>query len=102
MGTELQTQAFHKFQEYSTQYQHQQGEILRYNDKLSKQIQLYERRLALIDKPWATWMEKRKLSVKEWANQNYWQVAIASLLQVYDTVVEFRKYIDQQQQATLE
>lgn len=102
MGTDLQTLASSKLQEYSTQYQQQQSEIMRFDEKLQKEIQGYERRLALIDKPWATWMERRRMAIKEWANQNYWQVSIAGLLQVYDTVVEFRRYIETQHENTLE
>jgi hypothetical protein len=102
MGTDLQIRANQKFQEYNTQYQQQQLSLLGYNERLQREIQAYERRLALIDKPWATWMEKRKMAIKEWANHNYWQVSIASLLQVYDVVVEFKRYVETQQDAKLE
>ena len=102
MGTALCDRANSKLQEYTDQYQRQQGEIMRFDEKIQKEIHGYERRLALIDKPWATWMERRKGAIKEWANQNYWQVAIAGLLQVYDTVTEFRHYIETQQEAKME
>ena len=101
MGTALHTRAYQKFNEYDTQYIQQQNELVQYNTRLQKDIQAYERRLALIDKPWATWMEKRKSVIRDWAHYNYWQVSMASLLQVYDIVREFRGYIQTQQEAQL-
>jgi len=102
MGTDLHHRANVKLADYMHEYQQQQGDILRLDQPLQRQRQGYERRLALVDQPWATWMERRKGAINEWASLNYMQVSIASLLQVYDTVAEFRRYIDTQQEAHLQ
>jgi hypothetical protein len=101
MGTDLQTQAYLKIKEYDAQYFEKQEQLLRVNASLQKTIASYEGRLALVEKPWAAWMEKRKHLIRSIAQHNYWQVSIASLLEVYDIVQEFRQYIEKQQQSKI-
>jgi hypothetical protein len=94
MGTGLHREAFKKFQSFEHQYQNQHKIIIYNHDKLQKEIVGLESRLSLVDKPWADWMEKRKLIGKDWAINNYWQLSIVGLLQIYDLIQEFHSYVD--------
>jgi len=96
LGTGLQKEAYNKFGHYNNQYKQQQSLILSQNEKLHREIMSYESRLSLIDKPWADWLEKRKMLQKEWATANYWALSIHNLIQVYEVIHEFRKYVAQQ------
>lgn len=97
LGTDLQKKASQKFDEYNREYTRQQQFILSHTSSLQRDIHNYESRLALSNHPWATWMEKRKLLIKEWAAYNYLQVAISSLLTVYDQVLYFKRFIENHQ-----
>ena len=48
-----------------------------------------------MNKPWAEWMEQRKLWIKEWALYSYWEVAILGLLQIFNIAHDFKTYIAQ-------
>ena len=94
MGTGLHSEALKKFKSLENQYQQQHQMIVSNHQKLQQEIISLESRLSLIDKPWAVWLEKRKFAGKEWAINNYWQLSIVGLLQIYDLIREFRKYIE--------
>jgi hypothetical protein len=101
LGTDLQKKASHKFDEYNKEYTRQQQIILSHTNLLQRDIRNYESRLALSNQPWATWMEKRKLLIKEWAAYNYLQVSISSLLTVHEQIVYFKRFIETQQEQKL-
>lgn len=102
LGTDLQKKASQEFDKYNREYAHQQRLILSHTSNLQRDIHNYESRLALSNQPWATWMEKRKLLIKEWAAYNYLQVAISSLTTVHDQVLYFKRFIETQQDKKLE
>lgn len=102
MGTDLQTQALVKVKEYDAQFTFQHEKLLSDHTSLQRSIASYEGRLALVDKPWAGWMEKRKGLIRSIAQNNYWQVSIASLIEVSQIVDEFRNFIESRQQAKIQ
>jgi hypothetical protein len=102
LGTDLQKKASQEFDKYNREYAHQQRLILSHTSALQRDIHNYESRLALSNHPWATWMEKRKLLIKEWAAYNYLQVAISSLSTTHDQVLYFKRFIETQQDKKLE
>ena len=102
MGTDLQTQALVKIKEYDAQFDSRHQQLLSNYTSLQRSIASYEGRLALVDKPWATWLEQRKKLIRSIAQNNYWQVSIASLIEVSQIVCEFRNFIESRQQAKIE
>ena len=102
MGTDLQTQALVKIKEYDAQFDSRHQQLLSNYTSLQRSIASYEGRLALVDKPWATWMEQRKGLIRAIAQNNYWQVSIASLIEVSQIVNDFRDFIESRQQSKIE
>ena len=94
MGVGLQQEAYQKFDSYAQQYNNSHSMLLHKNEEINRQIASYEARLSLVDKPWANWLEKRKMIIKDWAYSNYWALSIASLLQMRDVLVDFKRYME--------
>ena len=95
LGTGLHQEAHKSFTTFERRYQEKHQEIVRQNEQLLKEIASIEYRCSLMNKPWAEWMEQRKLWIKEWALYSYWEVAILGLLQIFNIAHDFKTYIAQ-------
>lgn len=93
LGTQMQTRALQTLTQYQQQYAQTQHHLLRQQTALKDQMDRYERRLALVDQPWAAWLEQRKRLLQDWSQGQYNQVALEGLLQIYDHLQDFQAAI---------
>lgn len=91
LGTGLQQESTKKFKECYENYKNKQTEILRRSAWLKETSRSYLSRLALMDSPWASWMEARKNVIKDWAKVKYWILSIKGLLKTAQVASEFEK-----------
>lgn len=94
MGIGIQEEASNKLSQVNSFYSQHQKQLLHRQNVLQNTQQGYESRLALIDRPWASWLEKRKYALREWGALKYWEIAIESLIGLYDVAVQFQDDIN--------
>ena len=96
MGIGVQQSVTQKLNNLNQYYTQHHRVLLSKTHALTSTIYGYESKLALMDKPWAGWLEKRKATQREWVKLAYWERGIASLLNLYKIVshfkTEFQKY----------
>ena len=86
MGIGLQQEASKRLNSANAIYQDRRDRINAKRDQLNNLIYNYEARLALVHRPWAQWLEKRKLAQKALFQQEIWGLAVDGLLNLYGIV----------------